>query len=409
MIPGALAAVLAAGVLLRVGLILAVAPGFDAGDLVRVGDLLQARGLHLYAGLGGFTLYPYPPGWLPWPLAVDALAPLLGAARVDLVRLPPILAECLLAVLVHRRLLETGRDGRTALLAAALVALGPAFILPSAVVGQFDSVVMLLVVSAIACWPRRSGIAGAWLGGAIALKAYPVIFVAALAATARGRRPAVNLIAAAVAVPLLLTLPFLIAEPAATLGAAGYAPLPGVSGLSLVLQPDLVAGWVANRPLELSALSRWVQDSGVPRIGAFLSVALACVFVRRHRPPPLDAALLVVLAFWVGCVNLYWQYLVWGLPLLLLAGRIRSALVLQMVALPGLLLVIVARTQHWLDDGPAWATATASASGMGVFWVMVALLVREGAHMRRPPANRSPSGSEVAPAWAELDERASRV
>lgn len=385
-IPGALAAILAAGVLLRVGLIAFVAPGFDAGDLVRVADLVQARGLGFYAGLGGFTVYPYPPGWLPWPLAADALAPVSGVARVDLVRLPAVAAETVLAALVHRRLLADGRPARVALSGAALVALGPAFLLPSSVVGQFDSVVMLVVVGGLAAWPRRAAGAGLLLGLAVALKAYPVIFVAALAATARELRPALRLVAAAAAVPLLLTIPFLVAEPAATLRAAGYAPLPGVSGLSLVLQPDLVAGWVANRPLELSPLSRWVQDAGLPRIGAVSGVALACVLVHRHRPDALHAALLVVLAFWVGCVNLYWQYLAWGLPLLLLAGRVRSALVLQVVALPGLVLVIVARTEHWLDDAPAWATAAAAGSGIAVFCVMVALLVREGAGLRRPPA-----------------------
>jgi len=381
-----LAVLVGAGILLRLLLIVAVAPGFDAGDLVRVADLVQTRGLHLYAGLGGFTVYPYPPGWLPWPLAVDALAPGLGIARVDLVRLPSIAAEAALAILVHNRLRADGRSDREALVGAGLVALGPGFLLPSAVVGQFDSVVMLLVVAAIGWWPRRPAAAGAALGVAIALKAYPAVFVAALAAAARDRGPAVRMMAVAAAVPALITLPFLLAEPSATLAAAGYAPLPGVSGLSLVLQPDLVAGWIANRPLELSGLSRWVQDADLPRVGALLAVGLACAAVRRHHAPPLHAALLIVLAFWVGCVNLYWQYLVWGLPLLLLAGRVRSALVLQAVALPGLVLVIVARTEHWLDDAPVWATATASASGIGVFCVMVVLLVREGAGLRRPPA-----------------------
>src|SRR5687767_11377424 len=123
-------AVLAAGV--AVACVLAAVTRGEAYDMESyrlVRDALERAPLHVYTDFEaqGIIRWPYPPGYFP---LVDLAGRLDGLVAFDfLIRLPSILATAAIAWLVQDVLGRRGADARTRLAAAALVSLGPAFLL----------------------------------------------------------------------------------------------------------------------------------------------------------------------------------------------------------------------------------------------------------------------------------------
>jgi hypothetical protein len=132
-------------------------------------------------------------------------------------------------------------------------------------------------------------------------------------------------------IPVLATLPFLLAEPHATSEIFRYRGIAGVGGLSLLLQPDLGLHWLHGTVVSNSGLTNTLQDLTGPILVLPLLAVGAILLVRR--PAPAVGAALIVLTLWVFGVNYFLQYAVWGLPFFLLAGWWRAAALLQAVYL----------------------------------------------------------------------------
>lgn len=335
----ALWALIVAGTVARIAVAFATyGHDFDMGSLALVRDQLGADVLHVYShvtfDLGGGIeqlRWPYPPGFFAWIAVAGAIDDPLGLPFHGLVQLPAILADAAIAVLVYIFLLARGRGERAAVAGAGLVALGPSFAFVSGYHGQIDSVAILPAVAAVVLWELhpagRTVAAGLLIGIGAAVKAVPLAMVLALVPSARDRREGLVVAGAAVAVPLLLLVPFLLADYDGASNVFGYSGVPGVAGLSLIVQPDLAADWLTGAAPALSPASRWLYDlGGAP---TFVALAAAGLFLLRYRPPAPESALLVWLVVYVFSPNLLLHYAVWGLPFLLLAGHLRAAAAIQ--------------------------------------------------------------------------------
>jgi hypothetical protein len=337
-----LAVLIVAGIAVRV--VVAWLTGglpFDVESFELLRSALDGSHFHVYSAVNahGFR-WPYPSGFFPLVLLVGALADLFGGGFGHLIRAPAIGADAALAWLVWKGL--AGRvDERGRLGAAGLVALGPVFITISGYAAQIDSVAILPAVGALLVWERggpreRAWVAGALIGVGAAIKTVPILMVLALAPTAQSRRELAQLAVAAAAVVLLAMAPFLIADGSGARHIVHYSGLPGMGGLSLVLQPDLAERWL-TRVVEPSGLESWlfIRHSGLENAAVVLGFA---AWAARRRPGPRTAAALLwllVLAFGSG---FFFQYLVWGLPFFLLAGHLRATALLQaLVTVPMLL------------------------------------------------------------------------
>jgi 4-amino-4-deoxy-L-arabinose transferase-like glycosyltransferase len=327
--------IIAAGVALR--LIVTVAtPGlpFDIHSAQLVRAVLSARPLHLYSTVntGGGFHYPYPPGYLPLVFVIGRFADLFGGFS-ELIRLPPILADAALSWAVWWGL--AGRvSPRARLLAAAGVSLGPVFIAVSGYSAQIDSVAILPAVLALLVWERapsrrRAWAAGLLIGVAACVKTVPLLMLLALAPNARSWREAAVLVGCAVAAPLASLAPFLAADPSGVLALRHYTGVPGMGGLSLVLQPDLAQSWL-TRVVAPSGLTEWLSVKHASLVNG-VAIAGFAVYGFRARPDPRIAAPLLWLVILALGTGFFFQYLVWVLPFLLLAGQLRAALLLQAV------------------------------------------------------------------------------
>lgn len=325
---------------------------FDVGSFEIVRDQLGGGLLDVYSrvtlDLGGGGVeqlrWPYPPAFFAWIAASGFLDGPLGLPFHGLIQLPAILADAAIAALVHSFARWRGADERHALLAAALIALGPSFAFVSGYHGQIDALAIAPAVAALIVWEtapgRRALAAGLLIGLGAAVKTVPLLVVLALLPSARNRREAAVLVAAAVAIPAALMVPFLASDYEGASEVLGYNGVPGVAGFSLVLQPALAADWLTGVPPALNETSLRLFDlGGVPTLAA---LAVATLFLLRFRAPAPEAAVLVWLTVYAFSPNLFLHYAVWGLPFLILAGYLRAALVVQAALLiPNLLVYAI--------------------------------------------------------------------
>jgi hypothetical protein len=96
-----------------------------------------------------------------------------------------------------------------------------------------------------------------------------------------------------------------------------------------VLQPDLPADWLTVDKLHVSGASQWLVDrQGLPLM---IALAGAAAFLFRYRPAARDGAVFIWLVVYAFTPNEFLQYSIWGIPFLLMAGYVRTVLVVEAV------------------------------------------------------------------------------
>jgi Glycosyltransferase family 87 len=331
--------VVGVGLLLRLVLVFAVkGDSFDLGSMDLVWRALHVHALHLYAlaDSGLAPRWPYPPGFLPAILIAHWLGAHAGVSIHALYRLPAAVADCALALVVAQLLGRAGASDRKRVAAAALISLGPVPILASSYQAQIDSLAILPAVVAAGVWMygpqrRRALLCGLLIGLGATFKTVPLIMVLALLPTARSRREAAMLVGAALALPLVVLAPFVIADASVTERALRYHGGPGIGGISLLLQPNLVLAWFRTGIFRFSSLTRHGQSVAGTLI--VLSLAIVAAYCLRKRAAAPVAATLLWLAVYVFGVDFFFQYLVWGIPFFLLAGHLRAVAAVQLALL----------------------------------------------------------------------------
>jgi hypothetical protein len=385
----------AVGVGIRVGLAFAfLGVNLDVVAFQAIGEFLERDALLVYqvneSWIGGdlFPALPYPPGHLPWIALADATADATGLPFHGVVQLAPILADVALAFTVRAYLGLRGAGERLKLAAFATVILGPTFIAVSGYQGQIDAFAILPAVLGLIAWERRrvsvrtveSGIL-VGLGAAIKLPAG--LIVVALLPSARSLREAGWLVGCAVAVPVVMLIPFVAAWPGTLDWVLGYGGVPGRGGLSLVLDPTL--GWDSIASAELrdpTGASGFVVQNGT--VIMIVAVAALLAFLLRYRPAPIDAAVLLWLAVYATMPNFFLAYMLWGLPFFIMAGYVKQAAILQVATLPAVVIAFLA------SDGLGAAGAfvyMATALALWACWVVAFVaLARETASRAQPHA-----------------------
>lgn len=337
-------AVLAAGVLLS-GVLASVTRGdpFDMESFRLVRDALNEGPFDVYSVFAhrGIVRWPYPPAFFPWIWAAGRVAAHGGPSFAFMLRLPTIFADAAIAWIVQDSLGRSGRPPRDRLLAAALVALGPSFIVIAGYHGQFDAVAILPGVLAVSLWTRldppwRAVFVGVLIGLGGALKTVPLLLLLAVLPTARDRREVITLLLATAAPVALAFAPFALSGTLPALHVLSYRGLPGVGDLSLAAQPNLAKLALSAGSPAASSLTQLLSQHGNVVVAAGL--LLVAVIGARSRAPAPQMAALVWLAVYAFGVNFFFQYLVWGLPFFLMAGYIRSVLAAQTVLIAPTLL-----------------------------------------------------------------------
>ncbi|MCA1836858.1 MAG: glycosyltransferase 87 family protein [Actinobacteria bacterium] len=328
-----------AGLATAVRLVLAFTLGTN-GDITHmlwVALVLRDEPLNAYSAQGSVLSWPYLPGYFPVVLGIRELSEATGASFAAIARLPVIAANIGLAWLVDAELRRRAAAESTRLLAALVLLFSPLLVLESGWHAQLDIVATLLAVAGVVAWgrvatERRAFAAGALIGGAIAVKTVPGVVGIALLPHARDRRELASLVATMAAVPFVLALPWILHDVHAISYRAGhYRGLPGLGGLSLLIQPHTAELWFNGASLPLSHWQRELQHHA--SLIAYTGILIASAVVLLRRPPPAVGAVLLLLAVYAAAANWTPYYLLWILPFLILAGWARAAVLSQLVLL----------------------------------------------------------------------------
>ncbi len=257
--------------------------------------------------------YPYPPVWI-WLVSLAQWGAIVtGWPLAWFVKVPGILGDCLIVALLWR-----WAGGRAALFYAC----NPVSLLITGGHGQFDGLVMALVMAAWAWWSsRRRGVL-AWaslaLGGAIALKGYPCVFLPALVVRAASHRQRVMVVGLAL---LPLALSFIVYgtlfgwEPAMISRVFGYSSYP-YFGWALYVDVLVHHMWPARFHDVVAALS-FAAHAAILLVVGLLSW--------RQTTWPLERLwLAIILGVYVLAPGLAVQYFLWALPLLAVMDRRRG-------------------------------------------------------------------------------------
>jgi Glycosyltransferase family 87 len=332
----------------------------------------------LYGRLHG--AWTYPPLFLPWIAGASWLSDISGLSFHGLAKLGPSLADVGLALAIYVYLGWRGAGERARLAGSGLVMLGPSFIATSSYHGQLDSVTILPAVFALMLWERRPTStraveAGLLIGVGAAVKIVPLLLLPALFGSARSWREAAKLVVAAVAVTALVLAPLWLSG-VNLHRVIAYTGIPGLGGLSLVVDPalgwhwmtvvrPLLNGWLPNGDAQaLQHASRWIT---------LVALMAYTAFILRYRPAPVDAAVLLWLSIYLFSPNFFLNYLIWALPFFIMAGYLAEVAILQAVLIPPTVAFYLAR---WPSPSTADAVVYVPLLiALWLFWVIATCVV----------------------------------
>ncbi len=258
-------------------------------------------------------------GYLPiWPSVVAGFYHVYAALPFSrfflyfLIKQPTVLADTYLGVLIFRMIQQWGGTREAGVRALRYWTFFPYAIVISAVWGQFDAlVVVLLIMFLLSASPTRRVL---FLGLGIALKWFPLVFVPYEALRARGLRKALAFLS--LAIPAGLTLLIFqgmgwdylgVTQMSASASHGGGA---GMSYVNILQAPALIP-LLTRVPFLYSVLGYlWVP--GI-LVGAYLAQ-------RRFASDPrgtVQAILLVTTTFYLTRWGVYEQYLMYLFPLLI--------------------------------------------------------------------------------------------
>jgi hypothetical protein len=310
---------------------------FDVGNIALAGHALAHHGVRMYASFDRPDRWPYPPLYVPLAALANKAAGVLHVSFSTLIRLPDVVADLALALLVEQMVAWRGATATRRLAAAAAVAVGPCVLSVSAVHGQIDVFAIAFAVAGYAAFQRFTGTkravaAGLLIGMGAAIKVVPGFAVLPLLPHLPDWRQRGRLLAATAAVPILSVLPFFVATPSAVKRILlGYHGLAGVGGLSLAVQPRLALFWFAHGVYHVSRVGQILQDASVwLTLAGVVAVTVVCW---KWRPEPAVGASLIYLVVWICGVNYFLTYAVWGLPFFILAGYTAATVAFQAVYL----------------------------------------------------------------------------
>lgn len=265
--------------------------------------------------------FPSALGWVPW-----------GWAGRVLIRLPFIAATLGVAAMA-RQLLRTAprADAGTAARAdqaERLLLLNPLFLVIAAIWGQFEALVLLLLLaSVVALRAQHYGRSGLWWALAVCVKIFPLYLVPLLAVHLHrtgGRKAVLRFGGVAAAVGAAINLPFLIATPRGYLqqvlfmhGARPPARLAPLAYLGKLLR------WASDQWAALPAREVWADWLGAVSLVLVVAVVLAIAAASRRKPASegrlLEWMALTFLGGLLATKVLNEQYLLLPLGLLLVA------------------------------------------------------------------------------------------
>jgi len=260
-------------------------------------------------------LYPYPPLWVWAEAGSEWAARRWDVSFAVLVKLPVLAADLGIVALLG----VMGRERGAGFLPAWLYAVHPVSVLVSGFHGQFDAIMLVFLLLGMLAFARGRTDASAFaLAGAIATKSFPVVTLPFFMLALPGRTERVRFLLLAALPVALLLIPYAVHDlPALRRELFGYGGVADFGWIGLARG----GAWLATGELARSEARYWTASIEAGRwlfLAALAALVYACA-TRRLRPTLVEAVLLAFLAFLTLYGAISAQYLLWVVPMGLLA------------------------------------------------------------------------------------------
>lgn len=259
----------------------------------------------------------WPPLWMGVIFGVQHLADSLNWSFTTLIKIPPVVADAAIAIVLYYYF-KSRQEIHRARLSSILYAINPISILIVAVHGQFDSITVLFLLWSLYFMERHTDesdvyVAAILLGLAIFSKTWPLLLLPLFISRISGFRAKVVFLGIAL-IPFVVSLStlYVLTPDHIYRKVVRYGGIAGWWGIPSL--PNVIRHPVTNRIAELYA-----------KVGRYLLLlamgALALVYgrVQRRKSPSLLEALVVGISLIYLILPGYGtQYMVWILPFALI-------------------------------------------------------------------------------------------
>lgn len=264
-------------------------------------------GEDVYASTAGQNRHPYLPLMVYWMGFAHWLSSKLPLPFPLVVRLLPVFADALLALVLYRR--AARRVEPSLPNPGLLYAIQPVAVFVSAYHGQFDAVAGLLILLAISSSSARPWLQGLWLGLGILVKSWPVLAFPVMVTRLRRNRARLLFILGVGAIPLAGVLLYSTIRQVEVMAilqrAAGYNQGVGVWGIAYLVRLLLV------NILERTDIYAWFIQ--LARYGTLALLGLVWWKWARHQDDARGVRTML-LAFLALTHAFAVQYLQWIVP-----------------------------------------------------------------------------------------------
>jgi len=307
--------------------ILPMGAGYDIQSFQIVGSL-ALQGKEVYSNPETERRHPYLPLQLYWMAFSQRMAEQFHLSFVKIVRLAPILADVVIALILYLLLLRTLSPTK-AFISGLIYAVNPIPVFISAYHGQFDSIPALCILIALynfySLVSRKSNTnqnlfsSGSWLGLGILVKSWPVLTLPLLLGELRSWKHKLLYLAAVVSIPGMgvgLYMFIFKANPIEIINqAVTYNHGIGVWGYTFFFRLLAFA-----RP-ELSALYQWLIEYS--RWITLAGLGVLYWWTARKKSSPGVNILTILVTFLAITHAFSIQYLMWIVPFAILFHQIQ--------------------------------------------------------------------------------------
>jgi hypothetical protein len=331
-------------------IVLPVGAGYDIESFQLTGEaLLSGEDVYTSAAVGR---HPYVPFQVYFIGLATFFSQLTGLPFAVLVKMLPIAADVIIVGLIFHIAIGNGWSRITAWSLALMYALNPVSLLVSAYHGQFDSIPMLLLLTAWYFWHfgQHLVLSSLALGLAILSKTWPVVFLPIILVSLKHLRSAAIYGLIALGVPFLLTTAYVLvfhSDPEPMLRRAlTHTGNPGWWGISDLLT---VGGFY------MDSLARAAQEHWEIRRWLLILAGILALW-RTRRQSRLDALVTVILVIIAITAGIGMQWLLWVVPFAIVARdnkwqRVYSLIASLFFLLPHLYgLHMVPPENRWFPD-----------------------------------------------------------
>lgn len=298
------------GLIIRIFLSVIFHGSFDVDNAHYFADLL-ACGKNIYL----YSSYNYTPFWSFFVYLIDIVHYFSNLPFYFLIKIPSIIADLFIIHFISKLVYLLTKDNKASISASLAYATNPVSLIITSLHGQFDSIPLAFILASIyyliISKQNKYNItaSGLFIGTAISLKSWPIIFLPLILFQLRKRKEAiVKVLFLSILVPFISLFPYLLITNAAVVRNVFLYRGTRDFGISVVLF------FLRNKQLFTNLVNFYFSNSV---LFTLIALIISYLIYLKKKISLLKGIIITLFFFYVVSANIAAQYLLWVVPFLI--------------------------------------------------------------------------------------------